>query len=1218
MANPSNLYAEKVFSEHPISLWALDDQVDYISLITDSQRHIENWTVTGATATNNSSAVDDPFPTSPTTKFVATLPSTQYGQIKVVSPNLIKFEDLSSALETFSIGTYIYSLNNPISYEIGYEFTDAVSSNTVEVTKRYESEITGKWLFVSETFKSNKIGNDPEYVRLVIKINYIVSGSPVGGYVFYVNGTSFGQWSEEFATTSLGQSATDLPSTLSSLNTEISTGVPANQKKITAAAYGLSDSNGYYLTDGHSMFAKNFGVPLVYGASSSTAIFPNHNGLRPSLVLPSQGFLNNSGRHNDYTAEFWIRLDNRSSAPRRIFGPIVESAYLADSEALSTIYPDGIYVDGPFVKIKVGDSIGSHFVGEWSRPMLFDFKVADGVAGLMINGEQVISMTIDLKTLALPAESVYVSGISDLQDQNWVGFYAYDDIPKIEIDCVAIYSYQVSAVLAKRRFAYGQAVEFPEGANTAYGGTSAFIDYPFASYTNNYSYPDVGKFGSGIVDNATISTKSISSPQFSLPEIVFLDNETTLDSWNEHNQALSATAGIPAAAFGSEYEGYLFFSKLNVLKEDVKAVYGIFTAYEHPSEKQLLIKIQNRTTGDYFQSYILGNQVFYELKFNGASPETLYSEGEFVIGDQIFCNIDIEALTSFYGSDITAFFGNKSQLMMYVGSTPDFDITFNGQINKIGFCTAKNLKAIKKYFNNTFSGVPSYDAGESYYGSLASFWSEIVDGGSPSGSFINSGLYSHTASYTLVPKNNYGNFGLSIATSSYWEDYVPLSFLSQYVDGISGDSTYDLDFIQFNVGYPALPVYSGSAYDTSSSLVKTYVTFRYASEAPSNFEDKYVNTIPAQKNGVVSPGTYVIGYTDQNAPIYDNFYNTRYEVVDGLIIYPPAGVNVNKLVMATHIQIVTDGAQESQVKIKSLQYASESFNSYIPNPIGTRFGNKIYPYRKYGLYYDYNGRNPYRIYKGSTPYLYLTRDSGIQKVGDSNSLISSGLEMPINENVADEYKIIAMQMAIRFNAESFPTVATQIFEIQGKDSYTRFFVVANDTSGKRGRIYAINSKTGQVENGIAFYLNGNLVREPVISLESWAFLGINFQKSIDLNGYVGAFRITGQMLTNIVSIYKSTNLQEVQKSDFRPWSMIKTSALVGDLAWSYWKSNFTWNGLLVAASLDYYGIDPSTIYKIYTGTNKLIVDDSKKIKVADYEYGIYSYGATNAKIINAV
>ena len=51
MSNPSNLYAEKIFSEHPLVLWALDDEADYISLISEQQRDIESqWVVNGGTA----------------------------------------------------------------------------------------------------------------------------------------------------------------------------------------------------------------------------------------------------------------------------------------------------------------------------------------------------------------------------------------------------------------------------------------------------------------------------------------------------------------------------------------------------------------------------------------------------------------------------------------------------------------------------------------------------------------------------------------------------------------------------------------------------------------------------------------------------------------------------------------------------------------------------------------------------------------------------------------------------------------------------------------------------------------------------------------------------------------------------------------------------------------------------------------------------------------
>ena len=40
MSNPSNLYAEKIYSEHPTVLWALDDKLDYSSFISEDQRDI--------------------------------------------------------------------------------------------------------------------------------------------------------------------------------------------------------------------------------------------------------------------------------------------------------------------------------------------------------------------------------------------------------------------------------------------------------------------------------------------------------------------------------------------------------------------------------------------------------------------------------------------------------------------------------------------------------------------------------------------------------------------------------------------------------------------------------------------------------------------------------------------------------------------------------------------------------------------------------------------------------------------------------------------------------------------------------------------------------------------------------------------------------------------------------------------------------------------------
>ena len=70
----SNIYAEKIFAEHPIDLWVLDDQADYVSLITESQRQI--WTAPGWILENCTASIgtdvdkEEPFDTSYVTKIV--------------------------------------------------------------------------------------------------------------------------------------------------------------------------------------------------------------------------------------------------------------------------------------------------------------------------------------------------------------------------------------------------------------------------------------------------------------------------------------------------------------------------------------------------------------------------------------------------------------------------------------------------------------------------------------------------------------------------------------------------------------------------------------------------------------------------------------------------------------------------------------------------------------------------------------------------------------------------------------------------------------------------------------------------------------------------------------------------------------------------------------------------------------------------------------------
>ena len=131
MTVPSNLYAEKVFAEHPTILWALDDTVDYISLINEADRDVSGWTITNATATTSTISTE-PFPDSITSFIDGDVPTGSFETVSCVSQNIINFTNLSADMKTFCVGAYFYSDSAYLtSVSIGYQYTDTTSSQIV-------------------------------------------------------------------------------------------------------------------------------------------------------------------------------------------------------------------------------------------------------------------------------------------------------------------------------------------------------------------------------------------------------------------------------------------------------------------------------------------------------------------------------------------------------------------------------------------------------------------------------------------------------------------------------------------------------------------------------------------------------------------------------------------------------------------------------------------------------------------------------------------------------------------------------------------------------------------------------------------------------------------------------------------------------------------------------------------------------------------------------
>ena len=808
------------------------------------------------------------------------------------------------------------------------------------------------------------------------------------------------------------------------------------------------------------------------------------------------------------------------------------------------------------------------------------------------------------------------------------------------------------------------------------------MDYTFANYAKNYIYPDIGKWKQGVSENIVVDNSSLSLPQYTLPDIMF--NNKTVEEWYSANESLSSTFGtymsLKPNNDWSNTGGYILFNSLNLLQQDLKAFYGLFESDPSNTLKQVLFLLENETTGESLEISIHNTTTAYTFKYltteSGSvvtKEELLYSDTLHNSGDFLFTGISIESFMKNYGGRVANFLGSKQQLKLYVGGRKDFSGSFTGNIYRIGFCTARNLEKLSSIFattglpvgfnaydaqnvvdagntiftndytdplnslNNIYHWDRYFDGGDQYFGNNSTIFDDVIDGGSVYSMMV-SNILDHVASYTLIPKIYLENFILDIAVNSYWQDYVPMSYFAKYINSGTQNSdgtvnTYqDLDFIQFNVDYPQINKFLSNSFDTTDSIIRTFISFQELRDDAAVSVKKFTKTVMAPKNGVVVPAE---DWQTRNSDGTVSY--VKYEVVNDTIIYPPSNMSFNNLSIVMHIEIISDGIAENPVKIRSLQLASQVLDGADKNAVGTKFGANVYPYKKSSEFYDYKTRNPYSIYKGSAPYFYLTSTSGMRLRGFHDGDLERGIEIPMNNSSASFFKVAAWQMALRFEDEEFPQRVTEVFEIFAKSKikessgedyirHIKFYMVPDDALKQRGKIYAIDADTGLQESGVIFHINGRQVANPVIDARTWTVLGISFDSPVDFSGYPGAFRITGPIIFNNVSYYQSSEADESSRSVYRKWADIKITENL-DKDWAYWKNldsdpdtagtqAYTWRNVLIVSSQGFAGIDVKYIYKKYTGTDRIVVDTDSQFRLNNYRYRIYKDITWQAVTVN--
>jgi hypothetical protein len=1192
MTSSLNLYATKVFSEQPIALWALDDTVDYISLVPPESQNLSSWSPVGCTVVNAKTHVSFQSDRPPKEPFNNLYVSgineilENSGVFSFVSDVELQPEDINSDLGSFAINAYFFTYDRVVDIKLGYIYTDPESLQRIPVNRELKNiPAERQWASVSQTFALPESFLD---LNFTIEVSFTESEAP---YQLAINGINVGQWAEEFHLESPGIIPEPIPNSIA-LDSD---GIPA-------LSYGFDGSRGYYISGNKTIYAKNAGLPLVYGAFNSTVILPNPDG--PSLIIPAFGFLNEAGRYKSLTFEFWAKIQSNAFSARRIFGPISSD--------------DGLYVEGPFLKIKAGRASGSHYVGEWDRPMLINIKITASKISLVLNGELVIQEDIFV-TDTFPEKFN-----AEDKDQDWVGFYAYEDVPLIQLDCVGIYPYEVPEVVSKRRFVYGQAVEIPNNIRGLNSSSTIFMDSAFAKNSKTYSYPLVGRWGNGFNENILSEIRSLSLPEYQLPLVNF-DNQT-IDQWYED------ISEIPSSQYESitlkpnsnwdNTEGYMLFESLNLLLEDVKCIYGVFSFPSISTEKQMLFDLVNDRTGNSFSIFLEEDTIFYVLKTRSSTgdivEETLYQSSGYVTDSIFLVGLHLPRFISSIGNRAAQFFGSKQDIKVFVGGTRALDQTFKHKIYSVGFCTKNNLQKIEDEFlltgvpvnfSENYTEIIVYDGGPV----VADAGSEIVTSGEPGtsswditadangvGPLLATELAGHTASYTLIPKRELNDLTIDIGVDSYWEDYVPLSYFSKYVVNGEYKLYKTLDFLQFNIDYPRFDVFASEKYNSENSPVKIYATFQYLQNGSNKPFSSFSETELLSREGVVVPG--------------EDWESTKYEITDDTIIYPPAGISTDSLSVNFHIQIVLNGILSNPIRIKSLKISSQALG-FSPNRIGNRFGAEMYPFRKVGNYFDYKSVSPFSVYKNTAPYLFLASNSGIRIRDRYATSDNRGLEIPINKNSAAFFKVGSLQMSIRYDEPLFPEAPVQIFEMQDKEKIIRFYLVSYPGNRSRGYIYAINNNTGSLEPGIIYNIDGKIVKRPTLNSKLWAVLGISFENAIDMGQFAGALRITNPILVDNISYYQITEEDEAERFAFRKWYAVRSEP-DNPLDWEYWNES-VWQEVLFLTEADPRVIDPSVIYKQYTGTDRIISASDGSLVANSYRYSFFKDLRWNRVILDS-
>ena len=287
----SNLYAARVFSEHPLALWSLDDDIYFRTLLDVEDFYIHNWSILD----NNAEWILDTYipPNIPTTASTATLSklssaSVTYSEIRSSS---IPIANVDSTKNSVCISSWVWEYGSLVE---GYEFGFIYSSGSSTFIDSTITTSIGSQTW-QEVHYTSDIPENATSITPFIKVNYIEEVGSSTEYKVMFNSMAVAQWSEQYLSTGGGVSGSVLYNSL--LDSLLPTD---NYKVVGLDAYGFQDSdNALCFIDNNKLLAYNTNFPMVFGSNNLIRIESPITNNMPSILFPGKGFLNKGGKYNN-------------------------------------------------------------------------------------------------------------------------------------------------------------------------------------------------------------------------------------------------------------------------------------------------------------------------------------------------------------------------------------------------------------------------------------------------------------------------------------------------------------------------------------------------------------------------------------------------------------------------------------------------------------------------------------------------------------------------------------------------------------------------------------------------------------------------------------------------------------------------------------------------------------------------------------------------------